>query len=382
MIIKRNLQNLIQQTGKHYQAIFITGPRQSGKTTLAKISFPAYTYTNLENPETRMVAKTDPQTFLQQSTSMIVDEIQRAPELLSYIQTIVDQNRQRKYIITGSQNILISHKISQTLAGRVAIFNLLPFSLQELKGTKYESRKAQSQIIKGFYPRLYDRNLNPEEWYANYIQTYLERDVRDIKNITNLTDFQRFLKICAGRTAQILNISSLAGDVGVSVNTIKGWLAILEATFVIHLLPPYYNNFSKRIIKAPKLFFYDTGVVCSLLGIKNSAQLQYHPLFGSIFETMCVSELLKQNFNNNFHLDLYYWRDKVGNEIDVMYEKNSVLTVVEIKSSATIASDHLKNLNYFEKVAHRKINKEIIYAAKNIDKYKGVTIEDWQSLKI
>jgi len=209
-------------------------------------------------------------------------------------------------LINYATGLLISKKVSQSLAGRIAIFTLLPLSLKETENTYYKVKNIYNQIVRGFYPRIYDKNLNPIEWYPNYIQTYLERDIREIKNIINLMDFQRFLKLCAGRTGQIVNLSSLANDVGVSVNTIKGWLSILEATYIIYLLSPYYRNFNKRIIKSPKLYFFDVGLVCSLLSIKNENQLKTHPLFGSIYETFCASEILKQNYNNNTHINFYH----------------------------------------------------------------------------
>lgn len=381
MIIKRILGKKILEAIKNYSVLFITGPRQSGKTTLTKQIFSDYLYQNLENPEIRLFAQTDPKNFLLQSKKMIIDEIQRAPDLLSYIQSFIDEDKDRKYILTGSQNILISKKISQSLAGRVNIFILLPLSLEEINHTSYKSKNIFSQMIKGFYPRIYNENLNPVDWYPNYIQTYLERDVREIKNIVNLIDFQRFLKLAAGRTGQILNLSSLANDIGVSVNTIKGWLSVLAATYIIYFLTPFYKNFNKRIIKSPKLYFFDTGLVCSLLSIKNEDQLKTHPLFGNIYETFCLSEIIKQNYNHKFHIDFYYWRDKQGNEVDIVYENNG-LNVVEIKSSMTINKDDGKNLLIFEKLAGKKLNKKIIYLSQKIRKYKDFTINDWSSISI
>lgn len=381
MIIKRILGKKILEAIKNYSVLFITGPRQSGKTTLTKQIFSDYLYQNLENPEIRLFAQTDPKNFLLQSKKMIIDEIQRAPDLLSYIQSFIDEDKDRKYILTGSQNILISKKISQSLAGRVNIFILLPLSLEEINHTSYKSKNIFSQMIKGFYPRIYNENLDPVDWYPNYIQTYLERDVREIKNIVNLIDFQRFLKLAAGRTGQILNLSSLANDIGVSVNTIKGWLSVLAATYIIYFLTPFYKNFNKRIIKSPKLYFFDTGLVCSLLSIKNEDQLKTHPLFGNIYETFCLSEIIKQNYNHKFHIDFYYWRDKQGNEVDIVYENNG-LNVVEIKSSMTINKDDGKNLLIFEKLAGKKLNKKIIYLSQKIRKYKDFTINDWSSISI
>lgn len=382
MIIQRLLEKNLSESIKKNSVLFITGPRQSGKTTLVKNLFKDYLYKNLENPEIRLFAYSDPKNFLNQSSKLIIDEIQRVPELLSYIQSIVDEDKKKRFIITGSQNILISQKISQSLAGRVVIFNLLPFSLQELKNTNFYKKDLYEQIFFGFYPRIYDRNLNPLEWYPNYIQTYLERDVREIKNIANLIDFQRFLKLCAGRVGQILDLSSLANDVGVSVNTIKGWLSILEATFIAYRLPPFYKNFNKRIIKSPKIYFYDTGLVCSLLGIKNKEQLQTHPFFGSIWENFCISEMVKQNYHHNLNLHFYYFRNKSGNEVDLIYEKNNQIYAIEIKSSATFSESFVKNLYYLEKISGNKIKKIIIYTGLDNNQFKDVLIQRWMNMEL
>lgn len=382
MIIDRILVKSLSKAVKQYSVLFITGPRQSGKTTISKKVFNKFIYKNLEDPETRLFAKNDPKNFLTQSNKVIIDEIQRVPELLSYIQVITDADNKKKFVITGSQNILVSQKISQSLAGRVAIFNLLPFSFEEIINTDFGKKDIYKQIIYGFYPRVYDRLLNPVEWFPNYIQTYLERDVREIKNISSLTDFQRFLKLCAGRTGQILNLSSLANDLGTAVNTIKGWLSVLEATYIIYLVPPFYRNFNKRITKSPKLYFYDTGLVCSLLAIKNEDQLKTHPLYGYIFETLCVSEVVKQNYNNNLHINFYYWRDKSGNEVDLLYEKDSKINAIEVKSSSTFSQEFIKELNYLERITKEKINKRIIYSSMKDNRYKDVLLQGWRNIKI
>jgi len=295
---------------------------------------------------------------------------------------MIDADNKKKFVITGSQNILVSQKVSQSLAGRVAIFNLLPFSFKEIINTSFGKKDIYEQVIYGFYPRIYDKLLDPIEWFPNYIQTYLERDVREIKNISSLIDFQRFLKLCAGRTGQILNLSSLANDLGAAVNTIKGWLSVLEATFIIYLVPPFYKNFNKRIIKSPKLYFYDTGLVCSLLAIKNEDQLKTHPLYGNIFETLCVSEVVKQNYNNNLHINFYYWRDKSGNEVDLLYEKNNKINAVEIKSSSTFSQEFIKELNYLERITKDEINKKVIYSSMKNTRYKDVLLQGWRNIKI
>jgi len=382
MIINRILIKSLSRAVKQYPVLFITGPRQSGKTTISKKVFNKFIYKNLEDPETRLFAKNDPKNFLSQADKIIIDEIQRVPELLSYIQVMADADNKKKFVITGSQNILVSQKVSQSLAGRVAIFNLLPFSFEEIINTSFGKKDIYEQVIYGFYPRIYDKLLDPIEWFPNYIQTYLERDVREIKNISSLIDFQRFLKLCAGRTGQILNLSSLANDLGAAVNTIKGWLSVLEATFIIYLVPPFYKNFNKRIIKSPKLYFYDTGLVCSLLAIKNEDQLKTHPLYGNIFETLCVSEVVKQNYNNNLHINFYYWRDKSGNEVDLLYEKNNKINAVEIKSSSTFSQEFIKELNYLERITKDEINKKVIYSSMKNTRYKDVLLQGWRNIKI
>jgi len=266
-----------------YPVILVTGPRQSGKTTLVKHIFPKYLYQNLEIPETRIFAREDPKAFLDQAEKMVLDEVQNVPNMLSYIQGIVDGNKDRHFVLTGSQNLLISEKISQSLAGRAAITQLHPFSLEELRAVKLLEQDLITQIYKGFYPRIYDEKLAVDRWYDNYIQTYLERDVRKIKNIGDLSRFQKFMGLIAGRTGQVLNLSSLANDVGASVPTIKSWISILEASYIVFKLPPFYNNFNKRLIKAPKIHFYDSGLVCALLNINSPKHLRNHPLIGSIF---------------------------------------------------------------------------------------------------
>lgn len=382
MFIKRTLGEKISKSRHKYPVIFVTGPRQSGKTTLVREIFPDFNYQNLENPETRLLAQSDPKRFLSAAQRMIIDEIQKAPELLSYIQTIVDEDSKRKFVITGSQNILISQKISQTLAGRVNIFNLLPFTLEEIKKSRFLKNNVYKQILKGFYPRVYHKNLDPIEWYQNYIQTYLERDLREVKNIGNLLDFQRFLKLLAGRSGQILNFSALASDVGVAVNTIKSWISILQTTYIIYLLPPFYKNFNKRIIKSPKIYFYDTGLLCSLLSIKNEIQLKNHPLFGSIYETFCICEFVKQNYHKKRNLEFYFFRDKQGNEIDLLYEDDG-LNIFEIKASMTINKDDFKNIKNFEKLAAtQKLNKNLIYLDCEKKVFQEVKIIDWREVLI
>ena len=311
-MLKRRLARQVQQLAKKFPVVAITGPRQSGKTTLAKALFSDLPYVSLEDPDTRQYAIQDPRDFLQQyDQGAVIDEAQHAPDLFSYLQTHVDKSQENgRFILTGSQNFLLLEKINQSLAGRVAINKLLPLSLHELQTNKIALTTPEESIFRGFYPRLYtDKTLLPTEWYPNYIQTYLERDVRQIKNILDLSQFQLFLKMCASRVGQLLNLSSLANDCGINHNTAKSWIGLLEASYIIFLQRPYYQNFSKRLVKMPKLYFYDTGVACSLLGIREVEQVNTHFAKGALFENLIILELLKHRYNQGLENNLYFWRD-------------------------------------------------------------------------
>ncbi|MCS6956312.1 MAG: ATP-binding protein [Patescibacteria group bacterium] len=381
-MVKRKVIDLIFRTIKKNPVIFITGPRQSGKTTLVKRYFADFVYFNLESPDVRLLFASDPKKVLLSNDQLIIDEIQRLPEMFSYIQTIVDENPKKRFVLTGSQNIVLSQKVSQTLAGRVAIFVLLPFSIVELKKTKFWTNDLDRLILKGFYPRIYDKNLNSFQWFQDYLQTYIEKDVREIKNIGNLLDFQRFLKLLAGRSGQILNLSSIASDVGVSVNTIKNWLSILQATYIITLIPPYYKNFNKRIIKSPKIYFLDSGLLCALLDIKNIIHLKTHPLYGNIYENFCVSEFLKQNFYQNLKINFYFWQDKTGREIDLIYELDNKIHAIEFKVSSTFNEDLIKNLLYFQKLTKKSAVYQLYFTDKEDFVFKNVKVKSWEKIAI
>ena len=329
----------------------ITGPRQSGKTTLVKALFGSKQYISLENPDIRSFAIEDPRGFLvQYPEGAILDEVQRVPELFSYLQQILDDKDQPGlFILTGSNNFLLQENITQSLAGRIGQLTLLPFCLSELNGLPQNS--INEYLFKGMYPPLYDKNFETEKWYANYIQTYIERDVRQIKNITNLLAFERFVKLCAGRIGQLLNMNSLAIETGVDNKTITSWISVLESSFIIFRLQPQHKNFNKRIVKMPKLYFYDTGLACALLGFSAAAQLQHHPLRGNLFENFIITELLKQRLNSGKTNNLYFWRDNTGHEVDVLLEANGTLYPVEIKSGETITPDYFKAINYWNKIS-------------------------------
>ena len=352
-MIKRTLSEKLKTLALKFPVVSVVGPRQSGKTTLVKNVFSRLDYVTLEDIDTREFALKDPRGFLAtHNQGVIIDEAQKAPNLFSYIQTEVDKREKSgQFILTGSQNFLLQENISQTLAGRVAILRLLPFSLEELRGAGYKLHNSEEYIFKGFYPRIYDKKISPVDWYYNYIQTYVERDVRLIKNVADLHTFQKFVKLCAGRIGQILNLSSLGNDCGITHNTAKAWASILEASYVIFLLKPYYKNFNKRLIKMPKLYFYDTGLACSLLGIQNKTQLNSHYLRGGLFESFVMAEIIKRKFNKGQEHNCYYWRDKTGNEIDCIAEVSGRLLKIEIKSAKTIAEDFFTGFNYWNRVA-------------------------------
>jgi predicted AAA+ superfamily ATPase len=349
VVIRRDIQDKILQLAEKFPVIALIGPRQSGKTTLVKKVFPDKEYVNLEEPDTRLFAQNDPRSFLSsKKAGLIIDEVQRVPDLFSYIQTNVDEKKiPGSFILTGSHNFLMQEKISQTLAGRVAILTLLPFSLNEVRSNSSQD-DFSNFIFKGFYPPIYDRKIEPTDWYPNYIRTYLERDVRLIKNIPDLNSFTLFVKLCAGRIGQLVNLSSLAVEAGISVNTVKSWLSVLEASYIIFRLEPHFQNFNKRLVKMPKLYFYDTGLACSLLGLDSVNQISTHYLIGSLFENLVLSDLLKYKMNNGLNSNFYYWRDKLGREVDCLIDSGLGKIILEIKSGKTINEEFFNGLKFYK----------------------------------
>lgn len=364
MLIERKLSKSINESAKGFPVITITGPRQSGKTTFAKMMFPDYDYVTLEDPDMREYAISDPKDFINKySNKVIIDEFQRVPQLTSYLQSHIDTvNKPRMYILTGSNQFEHLHSVSQTLAGRTAVLKLLPFSYEEIYSGKNIETNIYDVMIKGWYPRIFDQELQFSTFYNSYFETYIQRDVRSIINVQNLNDFQRFVRLCAGRTGQIVNFSNLANEVGVTYHTIKGWISLLQTSYVVELLYPYHKNYNKRILKSPKLYFLDTGLACNLIGINKPEHLETHPLRGEIFETFVFSELLKKKYNRSLGSNLYFFRDSNNNEIDFLIESGDGLIPIEVKLNSTPRKVHFRNIEYFNKIADDVIDNYLVYS--------------------
>lgn len=352
-MIKRVLKTKLLELSKKYPIVTLTGPRQSGKSTLLQNSFPDYKYVSLEDPDVRLFATDDPRGFLATyPDKTIIDEAQRVPALFSYIQTHTDkEGREGMYLLAGSHNFLLMESVNQSLAGRTAILKLLPFSHAEMIDGGILPDSVDEEIFKGGYPRLYDKNITPSEFYPFYIQTYVERDVRLMKNIGDLSKFVRFIKLCAGRIGQLLNLSSLANECGVAVSTISTWISVLEASYICYLLKPDYNNYAKRLVKTPKLYFYDTGLACSLLDIRTASQVSTHFLRGGLFENLVINEFIKTAYGDGQEPDLTFWRDSTGNEVDLLRYVDGKQYAYEIKSGATFSPDFFKGISKWAKLS-------------------------------
>ncbi|MCF7859729.1 MAG: ATP-binding protein [Candidatus Cloacimonetes bacterium] len=346
-MIKRQMQDLLKEMMNSFPVVTVTGPRQSGKTTLVRQTYPEMDYISLEDLDNRDYAEKDPRDFLARfSHSVIIDEIQKVPSLLSYIQTIVEsEQRNGRFILTGSNQFEYLSSIAQSLAGRTGILKLLPFSYSEIYKKKYI---PQNEVIyKGFYPRIFDQNIRPELFLSSYLETYVEKDIRSITKVKDLMQFYRFLQLCAGRTGQILNFSSIGNELGINNKTVKEWVSIAVASYILFLLPPFYKNYNKRIRKSPKLYFLDVGLASHLIGIQNSDQLKTHPLKGELFETFIVIEFLKNRYNQGKRSNLYYFRDNNGNEVDLIIDSGLRPIPIEIKSAQTLNTEFFKGLKYF-----------------------------------
>ncbi len=367
MIIKRTITPHLKKLAEQFSAVAVMGPRQSGKTTLVKEAFPEHAYVSLEDIDKRVIAKEDPRGFLTAYSDykgLIIDEIQEVPELFSYMQGIIDRAyRPGFFIITGSQNFLMHEKITQTLAGRIALLTLLPLSVCEISAAMLLPNDFDSTLIKGFYPQLYAQGIDVWTWSSNYIATYVEKDVRQILKITDVLRFQRFLKLCAARVGNLINYTELARDCDMSSHTAKEWISVLETSYIIKLVAPYYRNFNKRVIQHPKLYFYDTALLCSLLSIRSKDELFNHPLKGALFESFVMSEMFKYNYNHNEQPQIYFWRDVKGHEIDCILEKSFDKTVpLEIKASKTVSQDFFKGLIDWQKITEQQdVSTYVIY---------------------
>lgn len=382
-MITRDAETHLRTLLRGFPIVALTGPRQSGKTTLAKTVLRDRPYLSLEDPDVRALALDDPRAFLDRlPDGGVLDEIQRAPELLSYLQTRVDADRRMGlFLLTGSQQFGLLSRITQSLAGRAAFLELLPLSLHELAGAGIVPPTIDDALLAGGYPALYDRALLPRHWFPAYVTAYVERDVRQLLQVQDLDAFQRFVRLCAGRSGQILNFSSLATDCGISHNTARAWISVLEASYLLFQLRPHHENFNKRLIKAPKLYFLDTGLLCWLLGIREVDQLVAHPLRGAIFETFVVAELFKTLANRGERPALCYWRDSNGNEVDLIAEVGTKLMPIEIKSGQTINREFFTSLGRWLALAgERAISPTLVYGGTDSFERQGVRVLGWNAV--
>ena len=382
MEIKRLMSAAARESAKYFPVVTVVGPRQSGKTTLVKALFPEKPYKTLEHPRTREYAERDPSAFLAEfPNGAVLDEVQRVPELLSYIQGIVDDKKKNGlFVLTGSSNLLLMKSVSQTLAGRCAIHTLLPFSLREASAA-HPDPNPMSAILYGGYPRVLAGGVKPDAFFSGYISTYVERDVHQLLNIKNARIFETFLQLIVGRIGSILDVTSISNDCGISTKTVTEWLSILHTSYICFLLPPWYENRGKRLVKSPKLYFYDTGLACALAGIKTVEQLTHDPLRGGLFENLVVLEKMKQSFNAGERPDLYFYRDSNGVEVDMVEHSGRKLFPTEIKSSATFNPDFCKNLHKFaERYSDKCEHPSVVYCGKEAFTFKGVAFTPFDSL--
>ena len=383
-LIPRAIEATLQSLAGQYPVVTITGPRQSGKTTLCRKLFDHKPYANLESPDTRQFAIDDPRGFLSQfPEGAILDEIQRAPDLVSYLQPMVDEDqREGRFILTGSQQFEVSNTINQSLAGRTALVKLLPFSMEELKSSQ-TLPDVDGLLYQGFYPRIWDKGLNPTQALGDYFETYIERDLRQLIALKDLNLFQRFIRLCAGRIGQLLNVSGLANETGVSHTTARNWLSLLEASYILFLLQPYHRNISKRLVKSPKLYFFDVGLAAFLLGIENTKQMSRDPLRGNLFENMVIAEAIKWRYHRGKRSNLFFYRDAKGNEVDLLLVNGSDIFPIEIKAGMTITRDYFKGLTHFAKAIPEQRPREggLVYGGEQAQQRTGISIVSYRDLK-
>lgn len=381
-MIQRNAEKWLRLLAKEFRSVAVVGPRQSGKTTLAKDVFPKKPYVSLEDPDERLQAETDPRSFLERfKNGAIIDEAQRVPSLFSYLQKILDDTKKDGlFILTGSNNFLLQASISQTLAGRIGYIDLLPFCYGELEKLNLKNISTNQLLWRGCYPEIYDRNRNPNLWYPAYIRTYVERDVRQLKNIADTISFTRFLQLCAGRIGQQLNTAALANECGIDVRTVTNWLSILESSYVVFLLKPHHKNFNKRLVKTPKLYFYDTGLASSLLGIKTENEVVNSHFRGALFENLVITECFKNKYNNGGQVNYYYWRDNKGIEIDLLIESGKKLLPVEIKSAQTYRDDHLGNMHKWNGYAKQTGGILLYDGPQSFTRSDKITVANWREI--
>ena len=384
-MIPRLAASTLIRLAQGFPVVALTGPRQSGKTTLAKHVFPNNAYVSLENPEELEFAQKDPKRFLARfKEGAILDEVQRCPSLFSWIQGLVDErSRMGDFVLTGSSQFELVAGITQSLAGRVGRVELLPLSIQELAQAHQLPSQLNTCLLQGGYPSIYDRQVSPQDWFSNYIATYIERDVRQLIAVRDLTQFQRFVKMCAARSGQILNLAALGADCGLSASTAREWLSVLEASYLVTRIHPYYQNFGKRLVKTPKLYFLDVGLMAWLIGIRDTVTLDTHVSRGALFETFVVSELIKRQYNQGHNADLYFWRDSAGNEIDLLSDTQQGLQAIEIKSGSTFASDWIKGFKVWKR--NTQVNTlipRIIYGGTDSYDREGHQVMGWPDIGI
>lgn len=382
-MIQRTAESTLHRLAKGFPVICITGPRQSGKTTLAKAAFPDKAYISLEDPDIASLAREDPRGLLDSyKEGLILDEAQAVPEIFKYLKTATDKDPvPGRYIVTGSHQFNLLAGVTESLAGRSAFVSLYPFSVQELKNAGRLPADPFEALLAGFYPPVYDRFVTVYDWYTNYITSYIERDVRSVLNVKDVGQFQTFVKMCASRVGQLVHLSALAQDCGITHNTAKAWISVLESSGIVFLLKPYHNNFGKRLVKSPKLYFVDSGLVCRLLGIKDAEQLFMHPIRGNIFESYVVAEMVKNRLNEGLSPELYFWRDNIGNEVDVVYEDGPVVRSVEIKSGKTLSAEFISGLETWMRFSGGESETcSLVYSGDMEMTIKGIAVKRWDSV--